>query len=238
MRFGSVAFVVLLAVASAGIAHAQEEATPAPSGSPLPEIGRTRARTLCTVLRDTVGPAIVATQRADAHFADARNALFAYVSETNLGARNLKHAQLDRVAIAMAEDVRKLRTALEDPRFAAAQPPPARGEAAALFDARAALRTLYDDQLAQLNALSGFVETERFAQIRTELEDADFVRSVTGLPGRGAPRFGPGADRATKPNQLANAHELDRWTGRVAAAVAKDEDVASSVIVGVSALCH
>jgi hypothetical protein len=225
-----------------------EESPPAPAesppaaGSPLPEIGRTRARPLCSVMHDVVGPAILAAQSADAHFTGARSALFDYVMETSPGARNLKHTRLDRVAIAMAEDVRKLKEAIEDKRFAAAAAPPASGEPAALFDTRAALRTLYDDELAQLNALSGFVETERFAQLRTELEGADFIRSVAGLPDRVPPKFGPGADRVTpnknKPNQLANAHELDRWTGQIAEITTKNEDAASRVIVRVAALCH
>jgi hypothetical protein len=239
-RLSTALAAVLLAIFCGGIALA-DEPTPA-AESPLPDIGRTHSRTVCSVMRDTVGPAILATQRADKHFADARDALFSYVTETNTGARNLKHAQLDRVAVAMAEEVRKLKTAIEDPAFAAAAPPPASGEAAALFDARAALRTLYDNELAQLNALSGFVTTERFAQIRTELEEADLIRKVSDLPARGAPAFGPGADRPTsaqqRPNQLANAHELDRWTGRVAAETTKNEEAASRVILRVAALCR
>ena len=228
-----------LAAFCGGIAAA-DEPSPSPSESPLPEIGRTRSRALCTVMREVVGPGILATKRADARFADARGALFDYVTETNTAARNLRHAQLDRVAVAMAEDVRALKAAIEDPGFAAAAPPPASGEPAALYDARAALRTLYENELAQLNALSGFVTTERFAQLRTELEEADFIRHVMDMPARGAPKFGPGADRPTaqQQNRLADAHELDRWTSRIVAETTKNEETASRVIVRVAALCH
>src|ERR1700680_2231331 len=86
--------------------------------SPLPEIGRTRTRSLCSTLHDVVAPAILRTKDADTEFASARNAIFDSVAGSISG-RAMTNRKIERSLQAMVQDLIALETLLRDRRLAA-----------------------------------------------------------------------------------------------------------------------
>jgi hypothetical protein len=153
---------------------------PAPSASPLPEIGRTRSAPLaCTVIRDLVAPSLGAALDADAAFRDARAQVAgsgvqgAFASREAL--RTLGLIRLGRNVTAMAQDVLTINRALGDPRVAKSQTDPAAREL------RDALQALYDAENEKLNAISSFVEGQRMAQLSGDDETSRQMQRVTAM---------------------------------------------------------
>jgi hypothetical protein len=218
------------------------DTTPAPGPSSLPEIGRTRARVLCTALREVVAPAIRTTQHADVQFSDARGFIFGAIAGA-ASARGMAMRKIDRAVVAMAQDVMKLKALLDDPRLVVDDNLAGTGVEKARSDVRFAIRALYDSESRQLNALNAYVETGRRTELQGDDEDALMTKSALqgitasgGSVGAGNPSYLGGPPRYT--NKLAEANEVDRWFARVIKITTQREEAASNVIVAVAVLCR
>jgi hypothetical protein len=195
----------LVAVAAASVAllcAAAPEASPppqepAPNGTALPEIGRTKALRLpCAVIRDLVAPAVGAAMDASAAFESAKGDLRAFGLVP--GARRPSDAgstmvlmSMDRKKAAIAKDVIAISKTLGDSRVA-----PNQTDAAAK-ELRDALQQLYDAENAKLNALSGFIEAQRWSQLFNENE-METAMAKANAEGNGAAQ--PGRVAGTRPD--------------------------------------
>ena len=225
---------------------------PSPAASALPDIGRTRARVLCTALREVVGPAILSTQHADVQFSDARTLVYDATVGPASG-RGMLIRKIDRAVVIMAQDVMKLKALLDDPRLVFDENNTGTGVEKARSDVRVAVRALYESELRQLNALDAFLQTGRRLDMQTADEDMQMTmaaldgivvpsksapsESTVGntIAGHQSPYFG-GPPHYT--NKLAEANETDRWFGLVIKITTQREETASKVIVAVASLCR
>jgi len=162
-------------------------APPASAATPPPEIiGRTRAvRLPCALVRDLVGPAVTASMDVDAAFATARAQLRDYARiarkrDAANAAQTMAILRLDRSIAAMVRGIGTIRRALGDPRIA----PQHDADVQALRDA---LEKLYAAENEKLNAVSGFVEGERFGQLHADDEGISQMRSANSPSLQGPP---------------------------------------------------
>ncbi|HEY0615321.1 MAG TPA: hypothetical protein VGC96_11795 [Candidatus Elarobacter sp.] len=166
-----------------------QQPSPAPDASGLPEIGRTKAvRLPCVVIRDLVAPSIGAAMDASAAFEAAKGDLHAFGlvpggRRLNDGGSTMILMALDRKKSAIAKDVLAISKALGDSRVAPNQTDPAAKEL------RDALQQLYDAENAKLNALSGFIEAQRWSQLFNEDE------GITAMAKANAASNGAGSGR-------------------------------------------
>jgi hypothetical protein len=234
VRAATVAFALLCCASSilAG-ARVAPAAAPAASPSPLPEIGRTRSVVpACAVIRDLVAPSLGAALDADAAFRDAR----AQIAAANAGGgfesreaqRTLGLIRLGKNVGTMAKDVLTINRALGDPRVAKTPDDPATREL------REALQALYEAQNAKLNALSGFVEGQRMAQLRA---DDETIRQMAAAnsPGNVGPHPQPTAlasgmlaapaDIVEPRDPAHDTNEVERLERKAAAAIIEAANV-------------
>lgn len=233
-------------IAAGGPAWGEPTAGPASpdvASSPLPEIGRTRSRALCTTLREVVAPAILRTKDADNEFSAARSAIFESVAGDAAG-RAMTNRKVERALDAMTRHVLALGTLLGDRRLAGATDDAATGTEKASADVRVAMRVLYESESRQLNALNAFVETGRRTELMADDEEALGMKAALKdivPPPRAANVAGRESYLGAPPrytNKLAEANEIDRWIGRVVAITNKREDLAGKVITAAAALCR
>ena len=196
--FAITAAAIALLCAAAPATAPQPAASPAPSASALPEIGRTKAvRLPCIVIRDLVAPSIGAAMDASAAFESAKGDLRAFgivpgVRRPNEAGSTMVMMTLERKKSAIAKDVVAISKALGDSRVAPSQTDPAAQEL------RAALQQLYDAENAKLNALSGFIEGQRWSQLFNEDETISAMAKANAPgngSGAGAPTGGSPTDR-------------------------------------------
>ncbi|HEY0614625.1 MAG TPA: hypothetical protein VGC96_08290 [Candidatus Elarobacter sp.] len=173
-----------VAVLALGDASAPTVAPPSPIASALPEIGRTKATRLpCAVIRDLVAPSLGAALDASAAFDAAKGDLRRYAAipgarRPNQAAQTLVLMALDRKKSAIAKDVLTINAALGDTRVARNQKDPSTREL------RDALQALYDAENTKLNALSGFVESQRLSQLLDQDESMSQLGQATGTSAR------------------------------------------------------
>ena len=183
--FAATTAAVALLCAAAPAAAPQPAASAVPSASALPEIGRTKAvRLPCVVIRDLVAPSIGAAMDASAAFESARRDLRAFglvpgARRPNEAGSTMVMMTLERKKSAIAKDVIAISKALGDSRVAPSQADPAAQEL------RAALQQLYDAENAKLNALSGFIEGQRWSQLFNEDETISAMAKANA-PGNGS----------------------------------------------------
>lgn len=226
---------------------------PAPTSTALPIIGTTRSRALCSSMRKVVAPAVLAAMTSDKTYEGFRKSLYDYTVNATETSRDLKLMQMDRTVQSMVKSVDDLETALNSHGFDA--PPNATAkDAETMATMRKTLRGVLDSQKVQLDAMSGFVETERMSRFGRLNETESALQRATG-PDTGA-SMGQVSPNAT-PNpgyaflkdssvifktprgkiSLDDAHNLDRDLGDLAAVTAKREDAATKVIVPATQLC-
>jgi hypothetical protein len=113
--------------------------------------------------------------------------LWDYTVQGTETSRDLKLMQMDHTVQGMVKTVDELETALASPAFVA-PPNAAPKDAQALAAMRQTLRGVLDAQKVQLDAMSGFVETERMSRFGKMSEsEANLARSngqetLTGNP--------------------------------------------------------
>jgi hypothetical protein len=170
----------VLAVAAAGQAAVLPSPAPSAAASGIPDIGRTRAiRLPCAVIRDLVAPSIGAATDASAVFEAAKADLHTYglipgARRPSSAAQTMALMRLDRKKSAIAKDVMAISKALGDARVAPNQTDPG------AVELRQALRDLYEAENEKLNALSGFVEAERWSQLFDEDETLSQMAAARG----------------------------------------------------------
>ena len=224
--------------------------TPPPNASPLPVIGTTRAKPVCTAIRRAVAPAVAAALKNDQTYGGLRKNIFDYVVKDSEEARDLHLTQMDRTVDTMVKNVDTLEEALKS--SALDIPPTAKPEdAKTLRDLKRTLSTVLVAQKTQLNAMSGFVETERMRRFgklnetESNMQKASMPTVTVGgsLP-TPVPVSGFLRDTETTFNpqhrtvsSLNDAHLLDRDLGDIAAVTTKYEDAAAKVIIPAANSC-
>ncbi|MBV9408342.1 MAG: hypothetical protein JO164_05930 [Candidatus Eremiobacteraeota bacterium] len=227
--------------------------TPNPSALPLPVIGTTRAKPVCTAIRRAIAPAVAAALKNDASYRGLRSKIFDYVVKDSEEARDLHLTQMDREVDTMVKNVDALEEALKSPALdipATAKPE----DAKTLRDLRATLNGVLTAQKLQLDAMSGFVETERmrrFGQLSEAEQNMQRANNpnVT-VPGSNGQLQTPAPLGAflrddqnifnpqhRTPNGLNDGHLLDRDLGDIAAVTNRYEDAASKVIIPAANAC-
>jgi hypothetical protein len=228
-------------------------AIPQPSSLPtLPVIGTTRAKPVCTAIRRAVAPAVVAALKADHTYGGLRKTIFDYVVKDSEEARDLHLMQMDRQVDTMVKNVDEIEQALKSPSFEI--PGTAKPEDAKMLrDLKGTLSGVLAAQKIQLNAMSGFVETERMRRFGKLNETEENMQRAT------APNIANGPngslqtptpisaflrDTQTTFNPqhrtvsgLNDAHLLDRDLGDISAYTTRNEDAASKVIIPAANSC-
>jgi hypothetical protein len=226
---------------------------PIPAASSLPIIGTTHSRALCSAIRRAVTPAVVAAMANDKTYAGFRKNLWDYTVYGTETTRDFKLMQMDHSVQTMVKTVDDLETALNSHSFDS--PPNASAkDTQALVDMRKTLRSVLEAQKVQLDAMSGFVETERMSRFgklseseanmagATNPNDSPRTPYQAGLPTQSPNRaflqdssayFKIPAGKLS----LDDAHKLDRDLGDIAAFTAKREAAATKAIVPATELC-
>lgn len=228
-----------------------------PRPLPLPVIGSTKSRAVCTALRQAVAPAVTAAMRTDKAYADLRKSLYDYLVYETETSRDLRLMQMDRNVQAMVKSTDDLDKALASHAFDV----PANASSAdsqAMTAMRSTMRGVLEAQKVQLDAMSGFIETERMQRFGTPSEGENAMQNATasdvrnpvnpGLTGGGqstpSPSYGFLKDsntilkNPTSKISLDQARVLDHDLADIAAYTAKREDAASKVIIPAANLCH
>jgi hypothetical protein len=226
---------------------------PIPAPSNLPIIGTTRSKPVCTAIRRAVAPAVAAAMKNDQTYGTLRKTIFDYVIKDSEEARDLHLMQMDRQVDGMVKNVDAIEEALKSPNLdipGTAKPE----DAKTLRDLRRSLAAILAAQKTELNAMSGFVETERMRRFG-ELSESELNMQRSNMPnvanGPGGtipspiPVSGFLRDTSTAFNPahqsvghgLSDAHLLDRDLGDIAAFVSRYEDAASKVIVPAANSC-
>jgi hypothetical protein len=219
---------------------------PIPRATTLPVIGTVKSKPVCTAIRRAIAPAVAAALKNDRTYGGLRKRIFEYVVKDSNEARDLHLMQMDREVDTMVKNVDALSEAVKSPALdvpATAKPE----DAKVLRDLRATLSNVLVAQKVQLNAMSGFVETERMRRFG-ELSESELNMQRSNGPnvtvGHGGPLETPppvtGFLRDTQTtfdpqhktvSSLNDAHLLDRDLGDIAAFTTKHEDAASKVII-------
>ena len=223
---------------------------PIPQTTTLPLIGTTRAKPVCTAIRRAIAPAVAAALKNDRTYGGLRKRIFDYVVKDSNEARDLHLMQMDREVDQMVKNIDVLTEALKSPALDVA-PTTKPEDAKMLRDLRSTLAGVLTAQKVQLNAMSGFVETERMRRFGTLSEsEQNMARSnapntmvggqlqtptpVSGFLRDTETTFDP---RHKTVNSLNDAHLLDRDLGDIAAFTTKHEDAASKVIIPAANSC-
>ena len=224
---------------------------PIPASSQIPVIGTTRNRPLCSAIRQAVAPAVKAAMRNDQVYHVVRASIFDYVVKDSDEARDLHLMQMDRQIDDMVKQVDALKTAVDS---AALDVPhnasPEDGKS--LREIRATLKSVLSAQQVQLDAMSGFVETERmrrfgtFNESETNMNRATQPNTVSGLqadPDAAMNGFLKDSKQFVLPEHqtvktLGDAHRLDRDFGDIAAVTAAREEKFTQVIVPAAKRCQ
>lgn len=240
--------VLLLAVASpAPKPAATNPFTLAPgTPSPLPVIGTTRSKPVCTALRTAIVPALNAAQRNDAAFATNRAQIFDYIVKDSGPARDMRLIQMDRRVDEMVKHVKALDTATKS--AALTNPKASPEEAKHLKALREGLQGMLIAEKVQLNAMSGFVETERMRRFGQYDESMQQMQRAIGGGSANQPTPEPltgflnDTNRMVLPQHqtattLGDAHLLDRDLGEIKAFTDARETQATKAIVAAADSC-
>ena len=238
-------------------AAAESPAVAAPSGAPLPEIGRTRATSpACTAMRDVVVPAFAAARRADARFEDTRKRLVRYATfasnnGTHIGARDVDDgavfreselARLDTDASRLLQEAQTIKKLMADPRLAPDSKDP-------LVQAeRTQLARVYDQQQTRAALLAEFVQRESMSANKKLVgmgnntgiaaRDGSFPKDPDPPPASGPPppTAAPGMPSLSG-FDVADRSSLGEWGDRAALAVRASENQAAKTFLPIAKAC-
>ncbi len=226
---------------------------PIPRGSPLPFIGGTHsAKPVCGAIRVAVAPAVQAAMKNDQTYAALRTKIFDYVVKDSEAARDMHLMQMDRTVDQMVKYVDALNDAAKSPTLdvgGTTKP----DDAKTLRALKQSIQALAVAEKTQLEAMSGFVETERmrrFGQLN-ETEQAmqhALVPNVTDAYGNlPTPVPVSGFLRDSKNTVLPehqtvtsmhDAHILDHDLADIASFTGRMETMATNVIVPAANSCR
>ncbi len=225
---------------------------PIPQATTLPVIGTVKSKPVCTAIRRAIAPAVAAALKNDKTYGGLRKRIFDYVVKDSNEARDLHLMQMDHEVDLMVKNVDTLSDAIKSSALdipATAKPE----DAKMLRDLRSTLSAVLVAQKVQLNAMSGFVETERMRRFG-QLSESELNMQRSNNPNLTAGRTGQletpppvsGFLRDTQTtfdpqhktvSSLNDAHLLDRDLGDIAAFTTKHEDAASKVIIPAANSC-
>jgi len=228
--------------------------------TPLPHIGSTRARPICTALRQAVAPALKVAMQNDATSTTLRVAAYDFmVSATDVSA-DMKIMRMDRQVQSLHDSVNTLQDALNAPAWNLG-PNPNPDDAKRLNDVRQAMLGTLEAQKVQLQAMSGFVDTERQVRFGTATEDERMMRKATSggesvMGSNGTPQQADLNSLPTVANEafkkdaanvlmtpvghiaVSDAQKLDADLKMLAGWTDAREKVASRLVIGTSQSCQ
>jgi hypothetical protein len=173
MRPARTLLAVLGALAISAAAPVGAQTAP-PSALPLPEIGRTHSKGLCTTVRDRIAPTVLGLMKTDELIGAGHRALLKSGQDqiqpsgtvTN-GALELDYVYLERVVQAMAHNLQVIKLALSDatafPRKAVTD-----DDRYALL-LKAQLQDAADRQNDTLNRINGVLESQGLITVRRDI---------------------------------------------------------------------
>jgi hypothetical protein len=167
-----------------------------PIQRPLPVIGVTRARPVCTAIRQAIAPAVKAAMKNDQLFGGFKGSVYDYTVKETETSRDLRLMQMDHGVQEMVKSVDALETAIKSPALdipATASPQ----DAATLRKARETLQGVLTAQKDQLDAMSGFVETERMSRFGQMSETERAMSSATNPDTGNQTSFTPSSQSST-----------------------------------------
>lgn len=193
--------------------------------------------------------------QTDKSYATLRKSLYDYTVYSSEASRDLKIMQMDRDVQAMVKSTDALDKALASHAFDA----PANASSTdvqAMTGMRQTMRGVLEAQKVELDAMSGFIETERMRRFGTPSEGENAMRNATGSDIRS--NTGPTSGGLATPSpsyaflqdsnamfknpsgkiSLDDARNLDRDLGDIAAYTEKREQAATKIIVPAANLCR
>ena len=222
------------------------------TAAPVPYIGRTRSRALCTAFRRAVAPAVQAAMQTDRTYAAFRTNLYDYIVKGNETSRDLMLLKMDGQVQSVVKATDALRKALDSHDFDAPANT-ASEDVEALTAIRRTMRAVLEAQKVELDAISGFVETERMTRLGQPSESEENMNRAVGLDAsapRGMATSAPSSSaflrdsrdifhgqRPSRTLALHDAHLLDRDLGDIAAFTERREAAANNVIVPATERC-
>jgi len=175
---------VLAALVLAALAPSPEPTNPFTltpvSPSPIPLIGTTRSRQICTAVRRSVLPALEHAKSNDVHFSGARTSFFKYYVQNEGLGKDFILFKLDQTTlVAMKKNLDAYDTLLGDPALIARayQSP---DDARLVTDLKARATVLRAAQDLEYEVLSGLLETERMNRFRQPSETEQSMRVALG----------------------------------------------------------
>lgn len=151
--------------------------TAQPPALPLPEIGRTHSKGLCTAVRDRVAPAVLGLMKTDELIAAGHRALLKSGQDQNQpsgtatnGALELDHVYLERVVQAMAHNLQIVKLALNDPKTFPKNATTDDDRYALLLKVQ--LQDAADRQNDALNRINGVLESQGMNSARKDISTA------------------------------------------------------------------
>lgn len=228
---------------------------PIPRPTSLPVIGTTRARPVCTAIRQAVAPAIAAAIKNDQTFSGFKTNLYNYVVRETESTKDLRLMQMDHTVQEMVKSVDTLEKAIKSPGLdvpTTANP----DDSSTLKKLRGSLQGILAAQKVQLDAMSGFVETERMTRFGTLSESERSLANATSPDfnnNTNTSEYGPNPQPTSTPGFLRDASDIFKTpSGTISldqarrlnndltdlqAVTAKRENIATSVIVPAARAC-
>jgi hypothetical protein len=226
---------------------------PIPRPTSLPVIGTTRSRPVCTAIRQAVAPAIQAAMKSDQTFAGFKTSVYDYTVKETESSKDLRLMQMDHTVQEMVKSTDSLEKAvnspgLDVPRTATPE------DSATLVKLRAMLRGILSAQKVQLDAMSGFVETERMSRFGQLSETERAMRNATG-PDIASDSYQPYPQQTQPPSSgflrdtstifkqpagtitLENARLLDKDLTELQSFTTKRENAATAAIIPAAKAC-
>lgn len=183
---------------------------PDPGATPLPRrIGGTRSRAICSALRQAVAPAVAAAMTTDKQFGVLRKDVYDYtINSRDTAGGDLRLMQMDNKVQSMVRSTDELDRAIKSnafvlPRSASSE------DQTKVAQIRDALKGVLTAQKVQLDAMSGFVETERMRRFGDATEAEKMILKSVGRPDSGGSTSQTGLDP-----ELSTPHAFLRDTGK------------------------
>ncbi len=202
MLFFAVSTAAVVASPQAGL-----PAAPAPSATPLQEIGHVRSSAYCSTLAKHVAPALLALIKTDELIAAAHATLNSMSGDTVRGSTHrydLDLAHLSQVITLATRNLQTVRKLLDDPYLPANLPA---GEARSAADLRTSLEQVAAQQTAAINLMDGTYETARMAQMQEGFSPLQPGTSAVNKGGTPPPTSTP-SNATPDPSQYLNAAGL------------------------------
>jgi len=191
---GPARLLCLLGLIAIGATAPVAAQTAPPSPLPLPEIGRTHSKGLCTTVRDRVAPAVLGLMKTDELIGAGHRALIKSGQDliqpsgptgdpaTPKAALDLDYVYLERVVHAMAHNLQLIKRVLDDPKAFPKNATTDDDRYAQLLKAQ--IQDAANRQNDTLNRLNGVLESQAMNSMRQDIStQMQSTTKTTGNPG-------------------------------------------------------